>query len=58
LKIQKNIQKSNIEDYSCTVYLDLSFEEEALEREFEVMCGKPDINRILTKIRNIRDPKT
>ncbi|TFH04242.1 MAG: outer membrane lipoprotein carrier protein LolA [Methanosarcina sp.] len=50
-EIAENIQQKegNIKDYSCIIHLNLFFEGEALEREFEVMCKKPDMYRILTK---------
>ncbi|KKH50661.1 outer membrane lipoprotein carrier protein LolA [Methanosarcina sp. 1.H.A.2.2] len=42
-------KEGNIKDYSCTIHLNLFFEGEALEREYEVMCKKPGMYRILTK---------
>lgn len=42
-------KEGNIEDYSCTIHMNLFLEGEPLEREFEVMCKKPDMYRILTK---------
>lgn len=42
-------KEGNIEDYSCTIHMNLFSEGENLEREFEVTCKKPDMYRILTK---------
>ncbi len=46
---QMQQKEDNVNDYSFTFNLNLDFEGEALEKEFEVMGKKPDMYRILTE---------
>ncbi len=46
---QMQQKEDNINDYSYTLNLNLDFEGETLENEFEVLARKPDMYRILTK---------
>ncbi|WP_440956858.1 LolA family protein [Methanosarcina sp. Mfa9] len=53
---QMQQKEDNIDDYSFTLNLNLDFEGETLENEFEVMARKPGMYRILTK-RSGKEPE-